>query len=114
MLETIITYIMSKWVEWLFICLSGLTAWSYRKFEKRQKAKEAEDNAIKMGMQALLRNDIINVYNKSEERGYCPIYQKQALRNSYSAYHDLGGNDVATDLYKKTLEMPTEPHEETA
>ena len=110
MFDMIIAHVANNWVEWLFICLSGLTAWSYRKFEKRQKAKEVEDNAIKMGMQALLRNDIINVYNKSEERGFCPVYQKQALEKSYSAYHGLNGNDVATDLYEKTMEMPTKPH----
>ena len=109
MFETIIAYITDMWAEWLFLGLSAFMGWSYRKFERRQKSKEAEDAAIKMGMQALLRNDIIKVYNKSAERGHCPIYQKQALEKSYSAYHNLGGNDVATELYEETMKMPTEP-----
>ena len=109
MFDVIIAYVADMWAEWLFLGLSAFMGWSYRKFEKRQKEKEAEDRAVKFGMQALLRNDIIKVYNKSLERGYCPIYQKQALEKSYSAYHDLGGNDVATELYEETMKMSTEP-----
>jgi hypothetical protein len=30
----------------------------------------------------------------------------------YRAYHNLGGNDVATGLYTKTLDLPEEPPEE--
>ena len=30
---------------------------------------------------------------------------------AYNAYHKLGGNDVATDLYEQTIALPTEPEE---
>ncbi|MDB2176280.1 hypothetical protein [Blautia wexlerae] len=30
----------------------------------------------------------------------------------YSAYHNLGGNDVATELYHKLLAMPEEQESE--
>ena len=39
-------------------------------------------------------------------KGYCPLYSKQALTTAYKAYHALGGNDVATDLYEKIMDMP--------
>ena len=47
-------------------------------------------------------------YNKYLDRKYCPIYAKESLKKAYTAYSALGGNDVATSLYKKILEMPEE------
>lgn len=37
---------------------------------------------------------------------------KEALIREYKAYHALGGNDVATELYHDIMELPTEPHKE--
>lgn len=65
--------------------------------------------AIKNGLQCLLRAEIIRSYDKYKERGYCPLYAKEALTRAYKAYHALGGNDVATELYNDTMELPTEP-----
>lgn len=67
--------------------------------------------AIKNGLQCLLRAEIIRSHEKYKERGYCPIYAKEALTMAYNAYHALKGNDVATGLYKECLELPTEPPE---
>lgn len=67
--------------------------------------------AIKNGLQCLLRAEIIRSHEKYKERGYCPIYAKEALTMAYNAYHALKGNDVATALYKECLELPTEPPE---
>ena len=39
-------------------------------------------------------------------------YAKEALTRAYKAYHALGGNDVATELYHDIMELPTEPHKE--
>lgn len=64
--------------------------------------------AIKSGIQCLLRAEIVRNYDKYTERGFCPIYAKEALTKAYTAYHALGGNDVATGLYNRTMELPTE------
>ena len=65
--------------------------------------------AIKNGLQCLLRAEIIRSHDKYTDREYCPIYAKEALTKAYMAYHTLGGNDVATNLYKETISLPTEP-----
>ena len=65
--------------------------------------------ALKNGMQCLLREKIIEKHEKWVERGYCPIYAKESLTKAYKAYHNLEGNDVATDLYKDTMALPEEP-----
>lgn len=63
------------------------------------------------GVEALLRDRIIQSYNHYQDKGYCPIYAKESLKRMYDAYHSLGGNDVATKLKNELLEMPTELEE---
>ena len=40
--------------------------------------------AIKNGLQCLLRAEIIRSYDKYTERGYCPLYAKEALTRAYN------------------------------
>lgn len=105
----ILEYIGSHWVEWLFaICLAILTA-AWRTVSARLKVERERTEAIAEGVQSLLRESIVTNYNRYSDRGFCPIYAKESLKKVYHAYHDLGGNDVATELYKKVLAMPEEP-----
>lgn len=93
MLDIIIKY----WAEVAFgLLLSGFVA-LYTRY-----------CCIANGVQGLLRADIIRSYEKYTERGYCPIYAREAMEREYKAYHGLHGNDVATKLYEKMLELPTE------
>jgi len=64
---------------------------------------------IKLGVQALLRAQMISEYNKWEDRGYAPIYARQNFENCWEQYHNLGVNGVMDDLHKKFLQLPTEP-----
>lgn len=64
---------------------------------------------IKLGVQALLRAQMIAEYNKWEERGYAPIYARQNFDNCWEHYHNLGANGVMDDLHKKFLQLPTDP-----
>lgn len=64
--------------------------------------------AIRAGLQCLLRAEIIRTYDKATDKGFCPLYSKEAITRAYKAYHALGGNDVATELYHETMEMPNE------
>ena len=66
--------------------------------------------AVKKGTRALLRADLIRLYNKyHDELGYCPIYVKQSLEDEYKQYHTLKGNGVGTKLYEALMDLPTEP-----
>lgn len=81
----------------------------------RRKKDNKEQEDIKKGVQCLLRAEIIRSYEKYLDKGFCQIYAKEALRREYEAYHNLGGNDVATELYHKVMKMPEdkEHHNET-
>ena len=38
----------------------------------------------------------------------------EALTRVYDSYHNLGGNDVATELFHRTISLPTDPEKEDA
>lgn len=107
----ILGYIQAHWVEWLFVVISGLIGLGYRNICARLKIEQEKNKAIAEGVQSLLRESIVDNYNKYTDRGYCPIYAKESIKRVYVAYHKLNGNDVATELYHKLLAMPEEPKE---
>ena len=66
--------------------------------------------ATRKGIRALLRADLIRLYNKyHDDLGYCPVYVKQSLEDEYQQYHALKGNGVGTNLYNALMALPTEP-----
>lgn len=66
--------------------------------------------AMRKGIRALLRADLIRLYNKyHDDLEYCPLYVKQSLEDEYRQYHILKGNGVGTKMYEALMELPTEP-----
>lgn len=104
----VLEYIAEHWVEWLFaVCLAILTG-AWKTVVARLKMEQKKNEAIAEGVQSLLRESIVNNYNRYTDKGFCPIYAKESIKKVYHAYHDLGGNDVATQLYENILRMPEE------
>ena len=67
---------------------------------------------VKLGVQALLRAQMIHDYNKWSERGYAPIYARENFENCWAQYHSLGANGVMDDIHNKFLALPIEPKKE--
>lgn len=64
---------------------------------------------VKLGVQALLRAQMIQDYNKYSELGYAPIYARENFQNCWLQYHSLGANGVMDDIHNKFLRLPIEP-----
>ena len=105
--EQIVAYFFEHLPEWIFLIVSGFIAFSYKRILKNIKKDRAEDEALKEGVQALLRDRIIHSYNKYTELKYCPIYAKENVQRMYKPYHELGGNDIATDMVLEMEKLPT-------
>lgn len=103
----LISFIHAHWLEWLFTAVLAVLSFLFKTLQNQLKAEQEKNQAIADGVQSLLRESIVNNYNRYQDRGYCPIYAKESIKRVYKAYHDgLGGNDVASELYRKLLEMP--------
>ena len=107
-MDAFIAYIGEHLLEWVFAIITGIIGLGYRSVSKRLQEERKRNEAIAIGVQSLLRESIVNSYNKYHDRGYCPIYAKESIKKAYNAYATLGGNDVAESLYKKILDMKEE------
>lgn len=110
-MDEIMQYVSTHWTEWMFAVIAAFLAAGYRQLSKKQAEESIRNQAIHDGMQALLRDRIIQAYNHYQDKGYCPIYGKENVKRMYDAYHELGGNDVATKLKDTLINMPEEPAE---
>lgn len=63
---------------------------------------------VENGLQALLRDRIIQSYNHYIDKGYCPIYALENVTKMYEEYHALGGNGTVTKLVNELKELPTQ------
>lgn len=74
----------------------------------RQKKKE--NDALKAGLQALLRDRIIQAYNHYvQDKGWIPIYAKESIDACYWSYEALGDNGVIDNLMEQINELQNYP-----
>ncbi len=86
------------------VVVGGIVTWIVTIVKKDRKDRQT----MKLALQAILRRDMIDDYNKWKERGYAPIYAKQSFENCWIQYHSLGVNGVMDDIHEKFLKLPTE------
>lgn len=101
------------------LCLLGipsLTATLLLFILRAVKRLRNNNDAVKSGLQALLRSEMIKYWNKYSELKYAPIYAKENFENCYRQYHSLGANGVMDNIYHDFMSLPTkernEPYED--
>ena len=96
-----------EWYQWIGVLgvpsVVSILAWFYHIIRKQS----AQYAALKMGLQAMLRAQMINDYNYWSEKGYAPVYARQNFENLWEQYHALGANGVMSDIHEKFLDLPT-------
>lgn len=75
-------------------------------FVKSIRKVKLNNEALKLGIQALLRSEMIRDWNKYSELGYAPIYAKENFENCWVQYHALGANGVMNDIHDKFMDLP--------
>lgn len=97
-------WIMQYWLEILF----GLTTTVFSFVVKKLAKKINEQESVKLGVQALLRDRIIQTYTNYNDKGFCPIYARENITALVKEYYNLGGNGVVHSLMEKLDELPTD------
>lgn len=69
--------------------------------ENRQKSE-----AIALGVQALLRDRLLQGYKHYEAQGWAEYDDKSNMDNMYLQYHNLGENGVMTRRHEHFMAMP--------
>ena len=101
-------FILEYWLEAIFGLISCGLAYGYKHLSARIRDGNRKQVAVEWGIQALLRDRIIQVYNHYNDKGYCPIYAMENAEALFLQYQALGGNGTITGLMEKLREMPTE------
>ena len=101
-------FTIKYWLAWVYgiICVALTTAFGC--LVKKYKKMCGRQYAMELGTQALLRAQIIHIYNKYMEKGYLPIYERENIDELYIQYKNLGGNGTITSLMEKLIALPTE------
>lgn len=69
----------------------------------REQSKEAA--AIKHGLQAILRDRMLTLYNEARKSGHTTIEEKSNFDNLYNSYHALGLNGVMDEIHDEFMNM---------
>lgn len=69
-------------------------------------AVEAQNKALMAGVQALLRDRLLQGYRQFFGKGWADYDDRENLENIWRQYHDLGANGVMDGYRKKFLELP--------
>lgn len=101
MLEIITKY----WLDWLCGIAAAALAAVVRKLWKKQKDADARTSAVEKGVQALLRDRIVQSYYHYHERGWITLHGLENIEAMYREYHALGGNGTVTKLVEELREL---------
>ena len=96
---------MNYWVQWLCgLAAAGLTA-GFRLLYRRQKRADQRQKVVEQGIQALLRDRIVQAYYHYSERGWITLHGLENVEVLYQEYHALGGNGAVTKLVDDLREL---------
>ena len=101
--------------QWL--CLLGvpaLIAAIFKYLHSLVKKNALDTAAVKAGLQALLRSQMISDYNQMGRNAASLLSTpRENFENCWKQYHSLGVNGVMDDLHNKFLELPVSPPDES-
>ena len=70
-----------------------------------------QTRAVKRGVQALLRDRLLQGYKYYRRQGWADEDDRTNLENVYQQYHNLGANGVMDNLRQRFLDLPPDPPE---
>ena len=103
-------WIAKYWLEALFSGILAAFGFVMKSLWQKQKAESAHNEqrqqAIEFGIQALLRDRLVQAYYHYYERGWITLHGLEAVEKMYTEYHNLGGNGTVTKLMEDLRELP--------
>jgi len=87
---------------------SGVVLALFKYLHSKLSEQKTRTTALELGVQALLRDRLYQMYMHYSEKGFAPLYARDNFENLYRRYHELGANGVMDDYYHKFMQIPTE------
>jgi len=77
--------------------------------EENQATQQIQTRAVMLGVQALLRDRLLQGYRHYIAQGWAPYEERQNLENMYMQYEALGPNSVMDHLHGQFIALPEQP-----
>lgn len=100
-------FILKYWVQVGMGLLVAFIGWCTKNTRKIVQREFINYSALASGVQALLRDRLIQSYNYHIQKGYCAVHDKDNVKNIYDKYHLLGANGVVDGLMDMFMNLPT-------
>lgn len=75
--------------------------------EAANRRVEEQNTATMLGVQALLRDRLLQAFNHYLARGYITAGERDNIENMYTQYEKLGPNNVIHDIYEQVRALPS-------
>lgn len=100
--------------------ISGIFALIIQRMLKKRDAKQAEiieqnqvmeaqNKAIMLGVQAFLRDRLLQGYRHYIAKGWADYDDRENMENIYTQYHALGANGIMDDMRAQFRNLPSQP-----
>lgn len=97
-------------MEYWLVAVMGGVLYLFKKYMKDLDAKFdkfiMENTAMKSGIQAVLRDRIIQSHKYLIDKGIANVEDRDNIFNMYEQYHQLGANGVIDGLMDDICELP--------
>lgn len=100
-------FFVKYWVEVIFGIICSIFGFCFKKISKKIKYQARKQLAIENGVQALLRDRLIDRYREAKQNGSISILDRENLNHMFQEYVNLGGNGTVKQLMTDLLELPT-------
>jgi hypothetical protein len=99
-------FILKYWVEVLLTGISSFVVFTYKRIKDRFKKQDEKREAIEKGVQALLRNELIQRFREYKLAGEMTLLDKENMDHMFTEYFNLGGNGMMQEVYLEFKEIP--------
>ena len=77
-----------------------------KEIKEQNDILEAQNKATMLGVQALLRDRLLQAFKHYKNQGYADYSDRENVHNMFVQYEALGTNSVMDDLYEQFKELP--------
>lgn len=91
-------FILEYWLDCIFSGVIFVVLASFKQIYHKFKVQEEKQHAVEKGIQALLRDRIVQAYYNYIDRGFITLHGLENINRMYTEYHNLGGNGTVTKL----------------
>ena len=99
-------WLIQYWLEALFGLMIAGGGCALRILYGKIKESDTRQKAVENGIQALLRDRLVQSYYHYSEREWITMHGLEACEKMYKEYHNLGGNGMVTKLMDDIRELP--------